>query len=120
MASYSAWFVGEGSLLIQAAETWLGSGHEVLGIATREPKVMAWGKDRGLRLIDPGALREPLTSAGYDFLFSVVNLTMLEDDLIKTPRKLAINFHDGPLPRYAGVNTPVWALVNGETDYGIT
>jgi natural product biosynthesis luciferase-like monooxygenase protein len=106
--------------LIQAAETWLGSGHEVLGIATREPNVMAWGKERGLRLIDPGALREPLTSAGYDFLFSVVNLTMLEDDLIKTPRKLAINFHDGPLPRYAGVNTPVWALVNGETDYGIT
>src|SRR5688500_18909535 len=115
MASYSAWFVGEGSLLIQAAETWLGSGHEVLGIATREPNVIAWGKERSLRVVEPGALRGPLTSAAYDFLCSVVNVTMLPEDVIKTPKELAINFHDGPVPRYAGVNTPVGALMNGES-----
>ena len=34
--------------------------------------------------------------------------------------KGAINFHDGPLPRYAGLNAPVWAIINGEPDHGIT
>ena len=32
----------------------------------------------------------------------------------------AINFHDGPLPRYAGLNAPVWALINRETRHGVT
>ena len=32
----------------------------------------------------------------------------------------AINFHDGPLPRYAGLNAPVWAILNRETRHGVT
>ncbi|WP_333815015.1 MupA/Atu3671 family FMN-dependent luciferase-like monooxygenase, partial [Tabrizicola sp.] len=28
--------------------------------------------------------------------------------------------HDGPLPGYAGLNAPVWALLNGETSHAIT
>ena len=38
-----------------------------------------------------------------------------KDEVLRLPRRMAINFHDGPLPRYAGLNTPVWALLNGET-----
>ena len=36
------------------------------------------------------------------------------------PTAAAINFHDGPLPAYAGLNTPVWALLNGESRHGVT
>ena len=36
------------------------------------------------------------------------------------PTKGAVNFHDGPLPRYAGLNAPVWALIAGEERHGIT
>ena len=32
----------------------------------------------------------------------------------------AVNFHDGPLPRYAGLNAPVWAILNGERQHGIS
>jgi len=31
-----------------------------------------------------------------------------------------LNFHDGPLPRYAGLNTPAWAIINGETQHGVS
>jgi len=31
-----------------------------------------------------------------------------------------INFHDGPLPEYAGLNAPVWALLQGESEFGIS
>ena len=40
--------------------------------------------------------------------------------MLALPRKAAINFHDGPLPRYAGMYTPAWALIHGETEYGVT
>jgi natural product biosynthesis luciferase-like monooxygenase protein len=120
MASYTAWFVGEGSLLIQAAETWIGSGHRVLGIGSRESNVVSWAKERGVSVVAPSAIADSLRAEPFEFLFSVVNLTMLDESLITLPTKLAVNFHDGPLPRYAGVNAPVWALLNDEREYGIT
>ena len=42
------------------------------------------------------------------------------DDVLALPAKGAINFHDGPLPQMAGLNTPVWALLNGEAEHGIS
>ena len=40
----------------------------------------------------------------------------LPESVLRAPRQLAINFHDGPLPRYAGLNAPVWALLHGERE----
>ena len=31
-----------------------------------------------------------------------------------------MNLHDGPLPHYAGLNAPVWAILNGESQHGIS
>lgn len=31
-----------------------------------------------------------------------------------------INFHNGPLPRYGGVNIPTWVILNGEQQHGVT
>ena len=35
-------------------------------------------------------------------------------------RHLAINFHDGPLPRRGGLNAPAWALMEGSRHHGVT
>mgnify|MGYP003681959118 CR=1 FL=1 len=40
--------------------------------------------------------------------------------MLDAAAKGAVNFHDGPLPRYAGLNAPVWAQINGEQAHGIT
>ena len=32
----------------------------------------------------------------------------------------AINFHDGPLPGYAGLNVTTWALLAGEREHAVT
>src|SRR5690606_27787228 len=66
------------------------------------------------------ALRDAPEAATFDYLLSITNLRMLPTWLLERPTKMAINFHDGPLPRYAGLNAPVWALINGETEHGIT
>lgn len=56
----------------------------------------------------------------FQFLFSVVNLRVLPPALLALPRRLAVNYHDGPLPRYAGVHATSWALMRGEREHGIT
>ena len=56
----------------------------------------------------------------FDYLFSIGNHAILPPALIAMPARLAINFHYGPLPHYAGVNVPVWALLHGEPRYGVT
>src|SRR5690606_39606671 len=55
-----------------------------------------------------------------DYLFSITNLSVLPQWLIELPSRGAINFHDGPITEYAGLNTPVWALLAGEPQHGVT
>ncbi|MBN2564092.1 MAG: LLM class flavin-dependent oxidoreductase, partial [Candidatus Eisenbacteria bacterium] len=54
------------------------------------------------------------------YLFSITNLKVLPKSIIELPRRAAINFHDGPLPRYAGVHATTWAILNGETSHAVT
>jgi amino acid adenylation domain-containing protein len=65
-------------------------------------------------------LEESLASLPFDYLFSVANLSIIPDDILALPRLGAINFHDGPLPRYAGLHVTSWALMNREKEHGVT
>lgn len=42
----------------------------------------------------------------YDWLLSVANLSIIPQPLLDGARRGAVNFHDGPLPRHAGLNAP--------------
>mgnify|MGYP001192564631 FL=1 len=55
-----------------------------------------------------------------DYLLSVNNHQILSAATISTPRLGVLNFHNGPLPRYGGVNVCAWAIFNGETEHGVT
>ncbi|HKY36605.1 MAG TPA: MupA/Atu3671 family FMN-dependent luciferase-like monooxygenase [Polyangiaceae bacterium] len=118
--SETAWFVGDGTLLIQAVEIWLELGHEVAGIASREPGVLAFAQQRSLQAVGPDELGAKARAGSFDYLLSVVNLSLLDAEVIALPRKLAINFHDGYLPYYAGVNVPVWAILEDQARHGVT
>lgn len=111
--------VGEGALIVPCAEALLDRGHEVVAVVTSEPTVSRWARERAITLAPFEALDATLERAEADVLFSVVNLRMVPaETLEKVPR--AINFHDGPLPRYAGLNTTTWALLAGEDAHGVT
>ena len=115
----TAVFVGDGSLLINCAEMFMAAGHTVAGVSTRSPATREWAESRGLQLL--GAPSElDLADLEIDYLFSVANLEILPGPVLSAPKRLAINFHDSPLPRYAGLNAPAWALMDGESAYGIT
>lgn len=58
--------------------------------------------------------------ANPDILLSAYNMQLLSRELLDVPRLWAVNFHNGPLPRYRGVNVYSWAIINGETEYGVS
>ncbi|MZR29852.1 MupA/Atu3671 family FMN-dependent luciferase-like monooxygenase [Sneathiella litorea] len=112
-------FIGEGTLLVQCAEEFRRAGGEITAILSREPRVRAWAEAEGLLLF--GAVDEAgLSDLSFDYLFSVVNLTIFPQHLPVRPRQLAVNFFDGPLPKYSGINVTSWALMNGETSHAVT
>lgn len=115
----SAIFVGDGSLLVTCAELFLSSGHSIAGVSSSSEENQSWAINRGISLLGP-AKDLDLSGLEFDFLFSVANLEILPDQAIGAAKSMAINFHDGPLPQYGGLNTPSWALLNGEKRYGVT
>ena len=117
--SFRCVLVGGESLLIQCAESLLQAGHQVDAVISENERILEWAQEKEIK-----AHKEikGVTSElpAVDYLFSIANLYYLPKALIEFPRLGAINFHDGPLPRYAGLNTPNWALINQEKTHGIT
>ncbi|MFI5303041.1 MAG: AMP-binding protein, partial [Polyangiales bacterium] len=56
----------------------------------------------------------------FDCLFSVANDRVLSAEQLACARVASINYHDGPLPKYAGLRATRWAIVNGERTHGVT
>jgi len=118
---FSAWLIGENSLVVECGAVLLANGHTVRGIVSPDPDVRRWAAKRGMTAVEYGPdLADVLAAEPYDHLFSVVNMRMLSPAVLGTPRGYAINFHDALLPRDAGVHAATWAVLNGATRHGVT
>jgi amino acid adenylation domain-containing protein len=118
---FSCFLIGTSSRLIQCAEILLKRGHNVLGVMSAEPRVTRWAEETGIRSLGPdGDLLPVLRSEPVDLLFSIDNFAKIPGGALRLARKFAVNFHDAPLPRYAGVNATNWAIMNREKTHGIT
>lgn len=119
--SFRCYLIGEESLLARCGEIWLEKGHSIAGVIAENPGLIEWSNEKGIPVVAfDNRLAERLDGEEFDYLFSIANLRLLPEALLQMPMRGAINFHDGLLPRYAGVNTPTWALWNQEKEYGIT
>lgn len=108
-------------MLVQCAQTLELAGHQVVAVVSVAAPIRAWAAQRGIALLDTAqSLLSSQELPAFDYLFSITNLSVLPPEVLALPRLAAINFHDGPLPAYGGLNTPVWALLNGESAHGIT
>ena len=80
-----------------------------------------WATSRDIPHFDSsGNLTAILGRQPFDYLFSIFNVHVLRAEHLELPRKMTINFHDGPLPKYAGLYATSWALLNREPQHGIT
>ncbi len=118
---FSCCLIGGSSLLVKCGELLLKQGHHILFVCSPELAVRQWADKLGIAItshIETGIAE--YSKYPCDYLFSIVNLHMLSQTVLDFPTKYAINYHDGPLPRYAGINTTSWAIYNGEKSHGIS
>lgn len=122
-APFRCFVIGDESLAIQCADILIERGHTVLGVVSSDEGIARWAEQKRVPHLVPGdGLGERLraVSPDCDWLFSIANLRIIPADVLALAKRGAINFHDGPLPRYAGLNAPMWALLHGEARHGIT
>ena len=109
--------IGNESLTAACGAQVLARGHAIACVMTRNAEVRAWAERAGLRVVAAGDWAG-LAGISVDWLLSVANLSVIPAAVLAQATG-AVNFHDGPLPRHAGLNAPVWALLAGEASHGI-
>jgi len=120
-SQFSCVVAGEESLLIQCGDRLLESGHAIRAVITSAAQIEEWARQRKLAVVPPGkGLAARLGDAPFDYFFSITNLALIPRDVLARASRAAINFHDGPLPRYAGLHAPAWAIAAGEPEHGVT
>jgi amino acid adenylation domain-containing protein len=113
--------IGEGSLCLRCTEVLRKRGMRVLGLISPDAANRRWAKEKGVPWHHPDeGFEKILAEQPFDFLFSIVNSYILKPDVLAMPRRGAINYHDAPLPRYAGVYSTAWAIMNREPFHGVS
>ncbi len=121
MSSHSGVFIGDGSLLIRCADLFLEAGQSIAAVASKDQTVLRSAQERGLKWVDLSHRSvSDVTEFSFDFLFSIAHLEVIPPNVFRRARRLAVNFHDSLLPRYAGLNATAWALIAGERTHGVT
>jgi natural product biosynthesis luciferase-like monooxygenase protein len=121
MARFSALLIGNESLTRECGAQLLAHGHGVVAVVTHDPGIRDWAETAGLPVIRlEKGWEDAATALSFDWLLSIANLHLIGKSVLASATKGAVNFHDGPLPAYAGLNAPVWSILNGQTRHGIT
>jgi polyketide synthase PksN len=117
-----ALLIGSGEMPVKAAEMLTRAGFDIAGLHSPDEPLRAWAEERRHPhyIEDFARFRERGETISYDYLFSVRNLRILPASLIARPRQYAINYHDAPLPKYAGSHATAWALHHREPTHGVT
>lgn len=119
MTQFSAYLIGNETLTRQCGEALMARGHRLAAVVTRNADVRQWALERGLRVESYGPDLAVRLEESVDWLLSIANLSVITPEVLALAQA-AVNFHDGPLPHYAGLNAPVWAILNGESQHGIS
>jgi amino acid adenylation domain-containing protein len=113
--------VGGTTLAVHCAQQLVASGYVIQVVLATDAVLKKWATHQGILCVDTiDALNINIEQHPVDWLFSVVNPLILPVSLIDKIRKGAFNYHDAPLPRYAGTHTTSWALLSHESHYAIT
>lgn len=127
----SCFVMGLGSLCVRCVQRLLDDGgFEVKGVISADEAVIDFGKQRGIETLhiknkvryaaSKREIDEFLTRSSFDYFFSIINAMFLPEEIVRLPRKLAVNFHDSELPKYAGIDATSWAIMREDPRYAVT
>ena len=115
----------------------LADGHEVVAVWTQPDRpsgrgnkvsfspVKEFALSRGLPVHQPQRIkneeaRQLFASHDADVAVVVAYGRILPEEFLRTPARGSINVHFSLLPRYRGAAPANWAIVNGDTETGVT
>ena len=130
-------FMGTPDFSIPSLKTLIESKHNVLAVVTAPDKQRGRGRkvsftsvkefaiQHDLPVIQPEKLKNNAQFVDelkkYDAdLYVVVAFRILPPDVFEIPKYGSFNLHASYLPKYRGAAPIQWALINGETETGLT
>ncbi|WP_338861220.1 amino acid adenylation domain-containing protein [Mycetohabitans rhizoxinica] len=113
--------MGSGTLAVYCAQQLVAAGHVIRVVLATDVVLQTWAIDKNIHCVATvETLNAYIEQYPVDWLFSVDNPFILPASLIRQIREGAFNYHDAPLPRYAGHHATSWALLAHESHYAIT
>ena len=124
--------VGEESAGAQTLKLLASSAHKLVGVMASPTRPARGGMTLWQRATQMGCptwpaelVKDPEFAAvvrahEVDLLLNVHSLFVIKPEIVAAPRWGSFNLHPGPLPRYAGLNAPCWAIYRGERRHGVT
>jgi methionyl-tRNA formyltransferase len=129
-------FMGTPEFAVASLDAILAAGYNVVAVITAPDKpagrgmqltvsaVKKYALEKGLKILQPEKLKNPefleeLRSLAAD-LQIVVAFRMLPEVVWNMPSMGTVNLHGSLLPQYRGAAPINWAVINGETETGVT
>ena len=130
-------YLGSGEFGIDCLNALERSEHDLLLIVTqptqpagrgRKPRptpVAQWAQEKTLPCLEADNVNTPeviqrITAAGPELIVVIAFGQKISNELIAIPPKGTINVHSSLLPKYRGAAPINWAVINGETETGIS
>lgn len=115
----------------------LADGHEVVAVWTQPDRpagrghkvsfspVKEFALSHGLTVLQPARIKNEeskklFASHDADVAVVVAYGRILPEEFLRAPRRGCINVHFSLLPRYRGAAPANWAIINGDTETGVT
>jgi methionyl-tRNA formyltransferase len=114
----------EESAGVKALRLAVARGHRVAAVlssgdpaaAARSEDIPVWSPE----LVADPALAARIEDQHVDLVLNVHSLHIADPEVVAAPRIGSFNLHPGPLPEYAGLNVPSWAILSGERRHGVS
>lgn len=131
-------FMGTPDFAKASLEAIVEAGYEVIGVVTNvdKPKgrgmklipseVKQYAMEKNLKIYQPFKVRNneefltEMRSLNPDLVVVVAYGKILPKELLEIPKLGCVNVHGSLLPKYRGAAPIQWAVLNGETETGIT
>src|SRR6185295_14578181 len=130
-------FMGTPHAAVPALQQCVVDGHEFVAVWTQPdkpagrgnkiafPPVKEFALSHGLSVFQPARIKNDeakqlFASHDADVAVVVAYGKILPDEFLRAPRRGCINVHFSLLPLYRGAAPANWAIVNGETETGVT